>query len=90
MWQKRGPQWCGPQSAFGEGSGGLKRSGGVHLRCFGRANQPGVCRGLKSETVDLLFESDGGGAERFDSGGGSGHFSEIFVAERMDGVEACA
>ncbi len=40
------------------------------------------------EAVDLLLQGDGGGAERFDAGGGGGHFDEVVVAEVMDGIEA--
>ena len=42
------------------------------------------------EAVDLLLQGDGGGAERFDAGGGGGHFDEVVVAEVVDGVEAGA
>ena len=42
------------------------------------------------EAVDLLLERDGGGAQRFDAGSGGCHLGEVFVAERVDGVEACA
>ncbi len=44
--------------------------------------------GLQAEAIDLLLERDGGGAERFDAGGGGGHLGEVVVAEGVDGVEA--
>ena len=53
-------------------------------------DEPGVGCGLQAEAIDLLLEGDGGGAERFDSGGGGRHLGEVLVAERVDGVEAGA